>query len=323
LISTQLILPQAILGIVISLIAARRMMLLYLYLGLQTVGISLFFVTARYRLTVLPVLCLFAASAAVWIVVQARHGRILRVALSAGAIALLSWSVSPQRLALNMAELKRWDSVNTGLAYGSEVSGYARALKLLGEVASSYPLDPDSHIFYGIALRNSGRVTESLDEFECARTLASDNPIVLFQIGKSRRELGQDSLAIAAFTTAISIAPLYEDAHKHLAFTYVDMGRYAEAQREFGTALKIEPTNSSLHLNLGVTCGKMGMRREAISHFEQALEYDKANWKAMYNLAVAVCEEGDRSEARRLLRTILRHDPSNTVAKKALAEIRT
>jgi tetratricopeptide (TPR) repeat protein len=321
LVTTQLILPLAIVGVLLSLRAPSRMTILYLYLGLQTLGISLFFVTARYRMTVLPILCLFAASAVAWIIAEAARRRVLAVVGCVAVAGILFWAVSPRRLSVDMGELKRWNMVNTGLSHASEPSGLAQGIDLLSQVASSYPDKVDSHVFYGIALRNAGRYEESLHQFERALALDPNNPVVFFQIGKTHAALGRDSLAIAALTRSAVLAPLYEDAHEHLAFAYASLGRYAEALREFAAAVKINPTSSSLRLNLGVTYGNLGMKREAIEEFKLALRYDKANWKAMYNLAVALCEEGHLAEARRLLRDILDRDPGNSAAKKALSEL--
>jgi tetratricopeptide (TPR) repeat protein len=321
LVSTQLILPLAVAGILCGLQVSRRMAPFYLYLGLQTLATSLFFVTARYRVTVLPVLSLFAASAVTWIVRQAMNRRMLRLGGCAALVGLLFWALGAGRLSLNVAELERWNLVNSGAVYASDASGLTAGLRLLEEAVLTYPDDRDSHIYYGIALRNAGRLEESLEQFEHAYALDPGSPVVLFQIGKARAALGSDSLAIAAFMAAIATAPLYEDAHEHLAFVYASQGRYSEALKEFSTAVEIDPTDSPLRVNLGVTYGKMGMKWEAIGQFEKALQYDKANWKAMYDLGVALSQLGRWAEARRLLDDVLEHDPANSAARDALSAI--
>jgi tetratricopeptide (TPR) repeat protein len=321
LVTTQIVLPLAIVGILLSLQTPARMAVLYLYLGLQALGMSLFFVTARYRMTVLPVLCVFAAFALTWIIGQAARRRVLQVGGCVVLAVALFWAVSPRRLSINVDELKRWDTVNTALRYTADPSGVAQGLRLFEQTVSSYPDKSDSRMYYGVALRNAGRYEESLHELERALALDPGNPVILFQMGKTEEARGRDSLAIAAFARSVALAPLYEDAHEHLAFAYADLGRYAEARREFATAVRINPTDSSLHLNLGVTYGSLGMNSEAVEEFKLALRYDKANWRAMYNLAVALCGDGRPVEARGLLQDILEHDPGNSAARAALSEL--
>jgi tetratricopeptide (TPR) repeat protein len=321
LVTSMLIIPFALLGVAAGVRKWRIMPVLFLYVAAQTVAFSAFFITARYRLTVLPVLAVFAAYGVVWLfgaIWQRRFGAAL---LSVLVLALLFWLTGPGWLNLNMEELNKWYSMNLGLRYGATEAGVEKGVELIGAAAREFPGDPDARNYHGIVLRRAGRHGEALAEFEAAAALRPEDAVFPFQIGKTYGEMGEDSLAAEAFTRAISIAPLYEDAYKHLAFAYSRQGRYADAAAEFEKAVMMNSTDSSLRLNLGVTYGILGRTSDAIREFENAVHFDRANWKARYNLAVALVEVGRVEEARRQLEAIVGTDPGNEAARSALAEL--
>jgi tetratricopeptide (TPR) repeat protein len=321
LVTSKYVIPLGLCGVILCLRRSRRSALLLLYIAAQTLAISLFFVTSRYRVTVLPVLCIFAAYSLIWFLASLVHRRYKAVGLALGAVAAIFWLTCPTQLGLHLNELRRWHLINLGLRYSMTEAGLARAESLLEEAVAISPKAPDAHVYHGIVLRRATRYEEALDRLATASSLDPRNPVIPFQVGKVYNAMSNDTLAIDAFRRALSLAPLYRDAHEHLAHSYAKIGRYQEALSEFSAAAKIDPTDSSLRVNLGVTYANMGMLNQAIRQFELALIFDATNWKARYNLAAAFLETGQLHEARRQLQAILDRNPDNEAARDALLQL--
>lgn len=321
LVSSILVIPLALLGIVAGARNVKKHPLLILYVAAQTLAFSLFFVTGRYRLSLLPALALLAAYGVAWLAgeVRRRHWRL--VVISFAGLAAAFWLTAPGRLELNMKELEKWYSVNLGLRYSATAAGGEMGVELLGGVAQESPDDPDARLYNGIVLRRAGRYDGAISELEAAAALRPRDGVIPFQMGKTYAEMGQDSLAVKAFKQAIAIAPLYEDAYEHLAFAYSRMGLYEAAAAELEKAVEVNPTDSSLRLNLGVTYGLLGRTADALRELELAVRYDRSNWKARYNLAVALVDMGRIDEAREELRAILAAESDNEAALRALREL--
>jgi len=316
--TSGVVFPIAFLGLALSLGQIRRVRILHAYLISQTVGISLFFVTSRYRMTVLPVMCIFAAYGLTRLAKRPLRSNYPWILGCVGVFALCIWLTSPSCLSLNFDEIRRWHAINLALRHSRTEAGSTEAQALLKEVVAEYPDEAEPHFYYGTVLRRGAKCEEALREFKVARRLDPMNAMIPFQIGKIYSEAGHDSLAEGWYVAAVALAPLYKEAHERLGLIYANTGRHEDALTEFALAVRIDPTDSSLRVNLGTTYGELGMREEAIREFHRALHYDRANWKARYNLAAAAIEEGDWDAARKQLEAILEADPTNGAAREAL-----
>lgn len=80
---------------------------------------------------------------------------------------------------------------------------------------------------------------------------------------------GERRAAIDLYTRAIDIFPLFHEAIDNRAFTYMELGDYAEALRGFEESLRANPTGNSAFFSRGECLMKLGMMNEAISVFEE------------------------------------------------------
>jgi len=321
LVSSRLVIPLSLIGLVLSARRFRKIGILHVFVAMQTITISLFFVTGRYRVVVLPVLAVFASYALFHFLKVWRKRRVAAVLGMLAAFIFLFWATSPSRLSLNMREIERWHATILALRHSRTDSGLGMARSILAQVTEEHPESAESHRFYGMVLRKSGDFEAADRELRRAWTL-HPCAVVLLELGKLYSEAGNDSLAMKAYMDAISLAPFFKEAHEELAFTYVEIGRTNEALKEFNDALAIDPADASLRVNLGVTYGELGMPDEALRQFRLALQYDESNWTARYNLAAALAELGKPDSARCHLETILEHDPGNEVAGEALFKLK-
>ena len=81
--------PLGLFGLALSFRDARRLFPLWGFVLTYAAGITAFFVTARFRLPLLPALILLGAHAALWLVERARRRELAPLAVSLPALALL------------------------------------------------------------------------------------------------------------------------------------------------------------------------------------------------------------------------------------------
>ena len=80
---------------------------------------------------------------------------------------------------------------------------------------------------------------------------------------------GERRTAIELYTQAIDIFPLFYEAIDNRAFTYMELGDYAEALRGFEESLYVNPTGNAAFFSRGECLMKLGLLDKAISVFEE------------------------------------------------------
>ena len=180
LVTSRYVIPLALLGMVVGMGYLRRMPMVPVYLGAQTLAISLFFVTGRYRMTILPVLAVLASYGILWLVETICARRWTTAVLSIAGLAVLFWFTSPAHLRPDADELRRWHKINLGLRHAETASGLGRAVALLDEAATEFHTDPDAHKYYGIVLRRAGSLQSSVEELQTASRLRPNDPFIYF-----------------------------------------------------------------------------------------------------------------------------------------------
>jgi len=125
------------------------------------------------------------------------------------------------------------------------------------------PSYAEAHYYYGLALRNMGRIPQSLAETKRAQEL---NPLSLM----INRGLGLEFYTARRYDEAIEqsrktleLDPNYVNAHRTLAMTYLQKSMYKEATAEFEKALVISPGNPYVLSELGYGFALSGKRMEA------------------------------------------------------------
>lgn len=103
----------------------------------------------------------------------------------------------------------------------------------------SYP----ARINYGIALRDSGDLTGSMQQFETAHQMEPKNPLALVNIGQLKMEEGEYDLAAYAFEQALKKAPDNISALSGMANLLVIAKKHQEAQRICDRLLALDEHN--------------------------------------------------------------------------------
>lgn len=171
--------PLALLGVWISWPDRARLLPLYLLCAIYTATLLLFYVFARYRMPLVPVLALFAAEGVVGFPAFLRAHRAPQILAGVAA-------------ALALALFCNWPSFD---------ADYMRSV-------TQYNL--------GNELAAAGRVDAAMQRYRRAIELYSDNAMAHQNLGALLAQRGDLAEARAQFERALSIDPDYADARSNL-----------------------------------------------------------------------------------------------------------
>lgn len=292
-----LLLPLAAAGMVLRGREMKKMWLLPLCIGLYAASVIAFFVFARYRLPLVPLLMLPAAAGLVTLpeVFRERQTRRLSIAMCAGLIALAfaSWPVvqiNDQRAvsyasfarATAMTSLSQENVGKLGEPLPSEQVEvfYRKAIAYAPHYAAA-------HFNYGVLLLESGRTDEAIDAFEATLRLKPDLADAWNQLGLARLKNGELSGAVMAYQEAIGRQPRFAQAHNNLGVALARAGQLESAAIHYRQAITLDPAMKQAHNNLGTTLARLGNLFEAILCFEKALAIDPTYVDAQANLQKA------------------------------------
>jgi 4-amino-4-deoxy-L-arabinose transferase-like glycosyltransferase len=194
-----LLLPLATVGLGV---AARRAPMLAAATGVLALGVLAFFVTARYRAPLVPLLALFAAAGARWALVDAGpRGRV--VAVAAGAAVYL--------------------------------------VANLGQGPMPRQMNPDAEHGLAHWLERDGRRSEALDIYRRLAREAPESFDAWYGVAQLATVLGHRDEAAAALARIRDLAPSYPDTAALLARTALEARCGSEASRFASRALALDP----------------------------------------------------------------------------------
>lgn len=230
--------PFGILGLMLSL-GRRRSRLLSLFVAAHVASIVAFFVVARYRLPIVPVLILGASFLVVDAYDRLRAGRLRHVWWAAPVLALLIFLVNANLYAVDRVRAFGQAHYRLGLIYGDR-----------GELERAAAE-------YGLAIELDPEYTKSY-----------------LNLGAILAESGRDDEAAEIFRQAIEIDPVYAAARVNLAIILRQQGKAEEAISELRRALEGEPANAMAMTQLGVSLYRQGRWEEAKRVLEEAARCD-------------------------------------------------
>ncbi len=212
--------PLAALGVWITWSRRERLLPLYLLFGTYAASMLLFYVFARYRVPLVPILSLFGAAGVVGFPHFARSRPRAQVAASVGATAAVAifcnWPLSD-------------------LDYMRSVTQYNLGNELVA----------------------MGKIDAAMARYRRAIALHADNAMANHNLGALLAGRGDLEGARARYERALEIASGYAQARANLALTHEELGRRHEergeeglAIEEFERALALDPDNPRVRQDL-------------------------------------------------------------------------
>jgi tetratricopeptide (TPR) repeat protein len=108
-------------------------------------------------------------------------------------------------------------------------------------------------------------------------------------------EEGNHIEAVALYSKAIDLFPLFYEAIDNRAFTYMDMGEYSKAISDFSQSLQVNPDGLTAFFSIGECLLKLGRYTEAMKIFNEGMvkfPEREALFKGFYEKAAALGKNG-------------------------------
>jgi tetratricopeptide (TPR) repeat protein len=348
-----IIAPLALAGMVLALFRREGAGagLLALFVFIYMFSVILFFVTARFRMPVIPFLILFSAYCLVGVFRERRFMKVilalclilifgLAVNLNLGGYAFAPAAESHNRLGsvylgkklYAEAEQEFQQALSDEPDYVYAVAGLARvygetdrtdeAIKKWERAVALRPRMMEFHFQLGFSYYASGRLDEAISSWEEAARLQPEFAQPHFQLGIAYDDRGDHLRAIEEYQKALQVNPRYILAHYNLAHLYKKLGRIDEAIGEFQQAIEKSPNFGDAYNSLAWLYAQVGIHLdEGVELANRALELDPGSAAYWDTLAELYIRLGRFDKAREIFQQRMRREPQEPFWKQRLEEI--
>ena len=347
-----ILMPLALFGGLVAWPDRRRLSVLYALTAAYAASVLVFYVFARYRFPLVPLLMLFAARGLVALPDFARNGATRQKAIAissvAAAVIFSNWpvlsaatmqAVTENNLAVALQAEGRFDdaaehyqrAMTLSPGYAPAYNNLATALRAKGDVERAIatyehlltvqPDYPDAHYNLGNALMDQHRTDEAIAHFNIALRSNPGAVEVENNLGIALLAAGKPEAAVTEFQKALAANPRSVPAHRNLADALDSLGRTDEAAALLRLAAALGPRDGSIRNDLGDLYRKLGRYPEAMDAFRQAIALDPASFDAHNNLGVELMRAGKADEAIAEFQQALKLKPDDAGAAANLAVV--
>ena len=274
-------------------------------------SVLLFYVFARYRCPLVPLLMLFAAAG---LLELRRAWAQRRCVLFASAVALAvfcNWPIIPRDWLRAVTENNVAVALQAEGRYDEAATHYRRATTLRLDYAPAMNN-------LGTALRAAGRVNEAVATYERALTAHPDFPEAHYNLANALTDAGRGPEAVKHFEIALAAMPASADVHNNLGIALSGEGRLDEAIAQFREAVREDPQSAKAHRNLGESLIARGAADEGVSEMRAATALAPGDGSGRYDLGSALLELGRAAEAAAELREAVTRLPQSAEARNNL-----
>jgi predicted O-linked N-acetylglucosamine transferase (SPINDLY family) len=165
---------------------------------------------------------------------------------------------------------------------------YQAAVNLAKNIITQYPDHAFSWKVLGAALKNLGKLEESLEAKSKAASLSPQDAEAHSNLGTTLQELGRLEEAEVAYKRSIAINPSYLQAHINLGSTFQALGRLEEAHSAYKRAIAIKPDYAETYSQQGIVLNQLKRLEEAEASYKKAIELKPSYAEALCNLGITL-----------------------------------
>jgi len=310
------LLAAAVVGMVWARRGTAAETALLLFLASYALAIVAFFVTARYRAPLLPVLSVFAASGALWLV-EVLWRRAWRPAAVALAVAAGVGTFS----SLDGLGASGVDTVEAQYRVGTAYQQKGDCERALQCYAAVRRLQPDHALAAAHAAQceqRAGRLQAAVDLYEGILQQHPDYVEPMVNLANLAWAHHDSLSAVHYFELAVATDPLFAQAHGYYGLFLLAQGAAPAAVRSLSRALELDPSWESLRLELARACVASGQSQRALRELDTVLEVMRPTATLELVRGEALQNLGRREEARAAWERGRRLDPTNAELQQRL-----
>jgi len=245
-----IICPLALVGIIVSRRYWRRLLLFYGFMFSYMLSVVLFFVCARYRMPVIPILLIFAGyTIHYW--VKKLMSRDFKLFLSSLAGTIL-----------------------IGILVHINCDGVTNINRA------------QAHLFAGNAYEQHGNYKQAIDEYLKAIEFVPAHSMAYHGLGTAYAKMREYDAAEQMFRKVLEIEPFNTRAHFNLGTVYTAQSKFTEALHEYEVALEMDPHYELAAYWAAVLYERLGRWDEALAKLEKVLQINPYNERAQSKMNV-------------------------------------
>lgn len=263
----------------------RRLWPLYAMLASFSAAVTLFYVVARYRYPLVPVVALFAAAGlfVLWEWIRGRG----RVTVRDTLVGLLLFAAAA--VACNWRPNRPYsDDALTYFNAGTSLLELGRprdAMVLLKQAVAIEPKHPATYVSLGRASWSLGDLPQARLYFEQAVRLDPRDGIAYFELATVVGKQGALDQAESYLRQAIQFDPLLTPAYRTLGRLELQRGDVASAVGHLRSAAEIERNSAGAHVDLSDALLAQGKPVDAVHELRAAARLDPGSAEVSNNLA--------------------------------------
>ena len=230
--------PLALLGLIITWPQRKRLWILYAMITCYAASVLIFYVVARYRLPLAPLLIPFAAAGLANLPRWIRSTRLITICVTGAAFLLVAtftnWNL------VNRDGMRAATYYNLGTAAASRgenqtaIEQYRKALEI-------FPDQSEALVNLASELMGQGKNVEAMALYERALVAAPGVATVQLQVAMKLAEHGRIDEALLGFGKALTLDPNLAGAHYGKALVLVGKGRVKQGFKYMQTAMVLDP----------------------------------------------------------------------------------
>ncbi len=274
-----LIAPLGLLGAIISYKKNKKSRIVTCFILSYSMGVILFFITARYRMPIVPWMILFSAALVVQLVDWARTNKLVHSGAVIGGVVLLYFLCwwNPYGFSKE-ADAQTYFSL--GNAY-LKLDRFAQAREKYQMALESDPNYQQVHLNIGVSFYRQGNFEGAEGEYQRELSLHPESVMAMNNLGALELHQGNNEEASRWFRKALALKSYYNDARINLAESVFRQGYYlaqaekfTEAAFLFQEAVDLAPSRSMYRYNLAVVMAATGHTNQALQQWETASAID-------------------------------------------------
>jgi tetratricopeptide (TPR) repeat protein len=313
----KLVAPLAVMGIVLLFMTRPVTPAARLYAGfvvVYMVTLIPFFITARYRLPVVPFLIVLASFGVFRLaeVLQKKRWRQAGFATAAGVAAavFVSWPMVNYDFGFNHTVI---GSVYSDLATEEPENAVEHVERAIVEYKTALelrPLSVDAHYNLGVTYQRVGYYSGAVRELETAVRLQPTHAYASQALAESQAALDETGDRVGS--------EAIPRTNFERGLEYTKLKQHDQAMLMYSQVLKKDPHHAGAWSQVGAIYFEEGDYRRAIQKFKKGLKYKPDHFVLNNNIAGAYYKQGDKKRARRHWNKCLEVDPGNEAVLRQL-----
>jgi tetratricopeptide (TPR) repeat protein len=304
------------LGLILAFYKRERLWPVWLLLANAILFMMIFYVSTRFRMALLPFLC-----------------------LGSGYL-LGGWSLYRDIKSIRFKPLLILFILILGLIcfWPRPRPGYFQSYVSLGDVLiktrdykvaeealeKALELKEEADVLnnLGVVSGNLGKMTESEGYFIRALKIDPDHLNTRLNLGNHYLKISDYPLAVPQLKRAVSLKSNEFKALNNLGFAFMQTGEVFEAKKYLIRAVEINPEYSSAYFNLGIACGMLKEYESGAVYLGKAVALTPDNSEVYFQLGLTLGHLGNFKDACNALEKAVDLNPESSIFRETLEKMR-